>query len=101
VSLFTVRLFDVVFRFVDIDGFVDHLCLYFFLYEEFGDAKGAIRSRNLKARQHNNQKKKDKKSLKMPKGLSEALLIAHLASSNFSFPFSFGYCVICPSNYGF
>jgi hypothetical protein len=27
-------LFDVVFRFVDIDGFVDHLCLYFFLYEE-------------------------------------------------------------------
>jgi hypothetical protein len=39
VSLFTVRLFDVVFRFVDIDGFVDHLCLYFFLYEEFGDIK--------------------------------------------------------------
>jgi hypothetical protein len=31
-------------------------------------AKGIIRSRNLKARQHNNQKKKDKKSLKMPKG---------------------------------
>jgi hypothetical protein len=32
------------------------------------DAKGVIRSRNLKARQHNNQKKKDKKRLKMPKG---------------------------------
>ena len=36
--------------------------------------KGAIRSRNLKARQHNNQKKKDKKSLKMSKGLSEAVI---------------------------
>jgi hypothetical protein len=30
--------------------------------------KGAIRSRNLKARQHNNRKKKDKKTWKMPKG---------------------------------
>ena len=40
----------------------------------FEDAKGAIRSRNLKARQHNNQAKKDKKSLKMPKGLSEAVI---------------------------
>ena len=29
------------------------------------------------------------------------LLIAPLASSNFSCPFSFGYCVIWPSNYGF
>jgi hypothetical protein len=29
--------------------------------EKFEDAKGVIRSRNLKARQHNNQKKKDKK----------------------------------------
>jgi hypothetical protein len=28
----------------------------------------------LKARQHNNQKKKDRKSLKMPKGLSEAVI---------------------------
>jgi hypothetical protein len=36
--------------------------------------KGAIRSRNLKARQHNNPKKKDKKSLRMPKGLSEAVI---------------------------
>ena len=42
--------------------------------ERFEDAKWAIRSRNLKARQHNNQKKKDKKSLKMPKGLSEAVI---------------------------
>jgi hypothetical protein len=99
--------------------------------------------RNLKARQHNNQKKKDKKSLKMPKGLSEAvilfvivlsdlqitacdypfgvfnlflsfffrllcclafklrLLITRLASSIFSCTFSFGYCVVWPSNYGF
>jgi hypothetical protein len=32
--------------------------------------KGAIRSRNLKVRQHNNQRKKDKKSLKMPLSLS-------------------------------
>jgi hypothetical protein len=83
------------------------------------DAKGAIKSRNLKARQHNNQNKKDRKSLKMPKGLSEAvicypfgvfklflsfffwllccltfklrLLIARLASSSFSCPFYFGY----------
>ena len=38
------------------------------------DAKGVIRSCNLKARQHNNQKKKDKKSLKMPKGLLEAVI---------------------------
>ena len=29
------------------------------------------------------------------------LLIAPLASSNFSCPFSFGYCVVWPSNYGF
>ena len=29
------------------------------------------------------------------------LLIALLASSNFSCPFSFGYCVVWPSNYGF
>jgi hypothetical protein len=36
--------------------------------EKLEDAKGVIRSRNLKARQHNNQKKKDKKRLKMPKG---------------------------------
>jgi hypothetical protein len=28
----------------------------------------------LKARQHNNQKKKDKKSLKTPKGKSEAVI---------------------------
>jgi hypothetical protein len=139
--------------------------------ERFEDAKWAIRSRNLKTRQHNNQKKKDKKGLKMPKGLSEAviwrsdntitkrkrtrkvpfwhlqtflvlfllvillsglqitasdspfgifklflsfffwllcclafklrLLVALLASSNFSCPFSFGYCVVWPSNYGF
>jgi uncharacterized membrane protein (DUF485 family) len=34
----------------------------------------AIRSRNLKARQHNNQAKKDKKSFKMPRGLSEAVI---------------------------
>ena len=42
--------------------------------EKFEDAKRAIRNRNLKARQHNSQKKKDKKSLKMPKGLSEAVI---------------------------
>ena len=29
------------------------------------------------------------------------LLITPLASSNFSYPFSFGYCVVWPSNYGF
>jgi hypothetical protein len=40
---------------------------------KFEDANGAIRNRNLKTRQHNNQKKKDKKGLKMPKGLSEAV----------------------------
>jgi hypothetical protein len=37
------------------------------------DAKGAIRNRKLKTIQHNNQKKKDKKGLKMPNGLSEAV----------------------------
>jgi predicted tellurium resistance membrane protein TerC len=42
--------------------------------EKFKDAKGAIRNRNMKARQHNNQKKKNKKSWKMPKGLSEAVI---------------------------
>ena len=42
--------------------------------EKFEDAKRAIRNRNLKARQHNSQKKKDKKSLKMPKGLPEAVI---------------------------
>jgi hypothetical protein len=42
--------------------------------EKFEDAKGVIRSRNLKASKHNNQKKKDKKSLKMPKGLSETVI---------------------------
>jgi hypothetical protein len=36
--------------------------------EKLEDAKGVIRSRNMKARQHNNQKKKDKKSLKTQKG---------------------------------
>jgi hypothetical protein len=37
-------------------------------HEKIEDAKRVIRSRNLKARQHNNQKKKDKKRLKTPKG---------------------------------
>jgi hypothetical protein len=36
--------------------------------EKVGDAKGVIRSRNLKARQNNHEKKKDNNSLKMPKG---------------------------------
>ena len=35
--------------------------------EKFEDAKEVIRSRRWKDRQHNGQKKKDKKGLKMPK----------------------------------
>jgi hypothetical protein len=42
--------------------------------EKLEDHKGVIRSHNSKASKHNNQKKKDKKSLKMPKGLSEAVI---------------------------
>ena len=34
-------------------------------------------------------------------GLQITLLITPLASSSFSCPFSFGYCVVWPSNYGF
>ena len=34
-------------------------------------------------------------------GLPITLLITPLAYSNFSYPFSFGYCVVWPSNYGF
>jgi hypothetical protein len=33
-------LFDVVVRFVDIDGIADHLYIHFILYEELEDAKG-------------------------------------------------------------
>ena len=44
--------------------------------EEFEDTKGVIRIRISKNRQHNGQKEKvqkDKKSLKIPKGLSESV----------------------------
>jgi hypothetical protein len=44
--------------------------------EEFEDTKGVIRIRISKNRQHNGQKEKvqkDKKRLKIPKGLSEAV----------------------------
>ena len=37
----------------------------------------------------------------MLSGLQITLLITPLASSSFSCPFSFGYCVVWPSNYGF
>jgi hypothetical protein len=46
----------------------------FGIFKLFLSAKEVIRSRNLKVRQHNNQKKKEKKSLKMPNGLSEAVI---------------------------
>jgi hypothetical protein len=34
-------------------------------------------------------------------GLPITLMFTRLASSSFSCPFSFGYCVVWPSNYGF
>jgi hypothetical protein len=42
--------------------------------EKLENAKGVITSRNLKVRQHNNEQKKDNKSLKMPKGAIRSVI---------------------------
>ena len=55
----TVQLFEVVVRFVNINGIVDHLCLNFCLYEEFENTKGVnIIRKSRKDRQHNGQNRK-------------------------------------------